>query len=276
MKERLHLDELNLNQEFFVPSVGAEPMKYSALIQGIYLAHEYGEFHASQPARFAGRYEYGRDQMIKDLGDDVHPLLHMPYTEQQIVVPLLRSMRDQLQYSGNIAHVLRLAGNFHDLGENKHPDFKKNRVGDPSWGTKLPGDERKEAKIRDEIYGDVFDFIDDKQIQAVEDILGDEEKASEPAQIFEIAERLGYYVTGKNAGKLALAALEASEKQDYRIDRLRALAFNVTNRHIEFLRENEAIGFIHDILTDAEPVQKAIDANFSYTSEHKAQKSVVA
>ena len=61
-----------------------------AEVHETYVESRFGQHHSGQQLRYAKKYSYDPEQMLFDLGDDMHPVEHMRYTESEIVVPMVQ------------------------------------------------------------------------------------------------------------------------------------------------------------------------------------------
>jgi hypothetical protein len=200
----------------------------------------YGKHHASQPLRF-GRYAYDRGKMWTDLGDDVHPVQHMPYTHRDITIPFIEqqiSRGDHSELSTEDIKIIRITALVHDIGECTEPSLENDcgrTVGDITHDEKQTADEEDEATIRDHLYDQLFSFIEDKQLEKVEKIITLSDPTDYSTQLFRAVEDLGYYRTGIRAGERALELFfqkpeeitDLPERERTRLQQLGRMAANV-------------------------------------------------
>lgn len=232
-------------------------VRYSTLHER-YAKSSYGLHHATQPVRYSQVYAYGRELMLQDLGDDVHPVCHMPYTEAEIVRPLIaaQNTNGHERFDTEQIMALRVAALLHDIGECEHPEIHQNtgrKVGDVVWSLKTELDGASETLIRQYIYGKLYGDIPAWVLGAADDII-DNKAGSLPREAFNTAERLGYYKTGLRAGEVALRLYERrTEKDELRFTQLGRLAIEVTNNHRQFLQErSERFPHLDEVLKTTE------------------------
>lgn len=240
---------------------GAEHLRYQDL-HDLYANSQFGQHHALQPARYSADYGYDREQMILDLGDDVHPVRHMLYTESLIARPLMAAQNSSgdEKFEPEQVVAMRMAALLHDVGECEHPHIVANvghTVGDVSYEVKTQTDGDSETLIRQFLYGQLYSDIPRNLLDAADDVI-DHKEGSLSREAFNTMERLGYYITAIRAGETALKLLERRPSNlDLRITQLGRLALRVTENHRSFLQERtERFPYLEivlksSVLTDA-------------------------
>ncbi len=213
-----------------------------------YYESEFGQFHYKQKLRF-DQFRYDNLQMHADLGNDIQPLLHMPFTHDHVVRPMLSYQirsGEHSELSPESIRLLRQAAYFHDTGENEHPslvDVCGGIVGDIAFDIKNSQsleDKQKtallERKIREFFYEKHLRHMSDDELIALEEIVGDDTPDSYEKQFFDTAEHLGYLGTAMKAAEIALAhAHEFADGPSLRISQLGRLAVQVGNHWFESL-----------------------------------------
>lgn len=203
---------------------GAEHLTYSGLF-ATYAESHYGLSHAEQELRYAHTYKWEREQMLKDLGDDVHPTIHMPHTESAILRPLIarqNAFKGELdeQLTPEDITVARVAATFHDIGECKHSSLIEicgGVVGDVNFWDKTKKHEKKEAAIRAHIFETVLSGIPSDLRAKAEHVIAKPE-ANFAGETFAVAEQVGYFLAGVSA---AITAVEAEHTIQSDADELR-------------------------------------------------------
>jgi hypothetical protein len=175
----------------------------------LYENSSYGKHHAGQDLRWKP-FHYDPDQMLLDFGDDAHPVKHMKYTHDAIVVPmLLRQIEEEKadQLSPQDIRVLRFAALTHDFGECEYPPLsdKMNLVGDVPLPYKSKHHEDEEQSVRKHIYKELFDYIDPEIIEETENIIMKNNPDDYSTKFFRAAEDIGYLMTGCLVASTALA-----------------------------------------------------------------------
>jgi len=244
--------------DVFIGSDG-KPHAYKELLSG-YSQHEWGLFHAAQDPRYSQLYGYDHEQMVIDLGDDVHPVRHMLHTESAVALPILLSKAASSSITPRESHIVRLTAGVHDLGECKHKDLGESAPGDVAYNFKKAEHEQAEKAIREIMYGRFFGFIPDADLEEVEEVLAGQHEDLSP--LFEYVERYGYYLTAICAGGLALSELEKGE-ESLRVTQLARLGVKVSNDHIEYLDKNRTVAKVVDRhLQNFDGLQDRIDTEF--------------
>lgn len=120
-----------------------------------------GKHHKQQPPRFyAG---FGCDELppelLLQLGEDTHPVEHMNVTHQWFQQIVLRDPHLFTPYATSLG---RLAGQFHDVGENTDENLAALAEvtlppGDIARGKKTDHDRQNEEKIRRAVYRHIID-----------------------------------------------------------------------------------------------------------------------
>lgn len=214
-------------------SVGESQFQYQDFYNA-FAESAFGQHQATQRLRWHKKYPYDPERFLEDLGDDVHPVRHMAYTHDEIVVPLLRKQVE----SGTVKPVqediinIRLAALIHDIGECEHP-YIENQLGyvtgDILYHQKTPQDTAKEKIIRSFILHEMeepYNQLSTEHVDELESIIGNERSDSFADKTFNICEHLGYYETGIRAGSIILSECENLRRitADERLFRLSSLA----------------------------------------------------
>jgi hypothetical protein len=218
---------------------GAEHLTYQYL-HDLYAKNEIGIFHAAnQPPRFSGEYSYDPAQMIKDLGDDVHPVKHMTYTEREIAVPFLVAQntpnphKNYEPMSAEEVRDFRAGIVIHDMGESEHPLIKDAvgyTVGDIPHRKKTTEDAKLEVNIRNYLYYELFSSVPGDVLDGAERVIQDQDGA------FNTVERIGYFRTAMRAGEVALRILkEDPDNRGRRLIQLSRLARRVSEYQRNFI-----------------------------------------
>lgn len=218
----------------------------------------FGLHHADQPLRYAQRYGYSRDQMLKDLGDDVHPVKHGPYTHRKIAVPFLSAeiwnVQEHLGQDDILA--IRMAAINHDIGETTDPAISRllgSLPGDVNYNDKKPSDSKKERQVRHYLYGELFPDVPLELLEASEAVIDNHDTVLGLA--FDTIERVGYYQTALRAGALALELASSSDSKLERFTNLARLAIDVTENHHDMLRERSKIfPYARTVLKKGRPI----------------------
>lgn len=209
----------------------------------IYATSDLGKYHADQDVRFHGWYGYDQATMLADLGDDVHPVRHMAHTESLLTYVIAGQNTfgaDVEQFSPEDALVGRTAAALHDIGENTHPDIKRDlgvEVGDVPKEIHTAEHERDEASIRSYLYSRLFGSLPPRLITATEAVIAGEDASSLPTRAFQSVEQLGYFLTAIRAGNVALGIMDLDPKamETRRFEQLTRLARRVTTNWFEKL-----------------------------------------
>lgn len=217
-----------------------------------YADSPYGLHHSKQPARYSQSYGYSLDRsIIKDLGDDVHPVLHMKYTHDEITVPFLEEQRNHANngvpsFSLDEEAELRTAAFLHDIGECTHPNIEAEigfTVGDLEYGTFLDGDKDKELAVRRFMFTEHFPDVPERLLARVDEI--DSRKSDDfVVRAFEVIERIGYFIAARRAAHILMSE-HRSFDQDHshqallRTAQLGRLAIFVTKGHQPFLESQQ-------------------------------------
>lgn len=225
-----------------------------------YAMSSFGRFHAEQDLRYSAYYDYGRDAMLFDLGDDVHPVRHMRYTERAFMVPLLEQYRDESGKPFSIEEIAvgRVAAILHDIGECEHPEIEKtcgSIVGDVPYQDKSNIDDGQESIVRGFLYAELFDDIPVDTLALAESIIKSKD-GSALHRAFAAAESLGYITTAFNAARIALAIRDqiTDEVGEVRFQKLARLGVETGER----LLSHPAIG-IHLFAEEFTPVASFLE-----------------
>jgi hypothetical protein len=208
-------------------------------LYGRYESSAMGEHHYDQPLRYAADFGYGtRQEMLADLGPDIHPVTHMEINHRDLSALLLRylcfdahSHANPLDLSPNDIIAGRFASLIHDAGENTAPQILERCgvvVGDIPHGKKTPEDRANEKRVFEvvlsELYGDLPVWLLERALAIVT-----HEEHSQIHQLYEISHDFGVYSTGLVAGNLALHT-GREEQTTHRFMQQRSLATEVTVR----------------------------------------------
>lgn len=212
---------------------------------GRYAMSDFGVHHATQTVRYARYYGYDREQMLADLGDDIHPLRHMTYTEENIfrLLALHQQTTSGAEPFSSIQIVAgRLGALLHDTGECELPELAKacdvEAVGDVSYNDKTDDHDKAETIIREYIFSMLFDDVPDEIMELVEDTIANK-KGTLLREGFNLSEHIGYLMTGVQAGRVALSILETGdETHEDRYKQLRKLALKVAPVHFDHVGEH--------------------------------------
>lgn len=236
-----------------------------------YATSSYGLSHGLQPPRYSQQYGYQRDAMLKDLGHDVHPVGHMPFTDIEIVKPLVAAQNTFgfEQFSPQQIVAIRLAAQLHDMGECQDEEIEAQTgcsVGDVWWETKNSSHDSDEAIIRRHIYSQLYPDLPGVLVDPAEDIIRNQAGSFE-REAFHAAERIGYYQTAIRAGEIAMRLVEEQEAEDedeLRFLQLGRLSLRVSGNHREFLRQQSLrFPYIQAVLRKAEPADEKIHAKLT-------------
>ena len=248
---------------FLVGADGIDRGRYTEFFN-VYARSEHGLHHAGQPLRYASAFGCDdRDQMQADLGDDVHPVLHMLETERTFI----ELMRLQYGPSARDVHDGRVTALVHDLGENTHHSLLGvcgAVVGDIPQGKKTP--ELRAAEMR------VWDFlmarhysgkIPDEQIARARQLVMHQGHGSRFGlqDALDAAHDVNTLRVGLRAGDLALRLLYEGDDDSARFESLRAIGLVVTRDIAERVeRYGRSFALPDRVLTDAESLYDRIQA----------------
>lgn len=222
---------------------GGRLIEYDDLLNR-YIKSDFGKHHMEQRARFAGLPEmaYDRDQMLIDLGNDVHPVLHMSHTHDEILLPLIRTQQktSRPQFTPLGISAMRLGVLLHDIGECTHPKIAREVggvVGDIPEPLKTEEHEILEMEIRQYLYAELYPDIADRDLKLAELIIRGKSHHL-PVEGFKMVESLGYYLTAMQAGRLAIEGKRSGAKDhNPRLKSLGALSVRVSRRNRKVLDE---------------------------------------
>lgn len=222
---------------------GGRLIEYDELLSR-YIKSDFGKHHMEQRARFAGLPEmaYDRDQMLIDLGDDVHPVFHMSHTHDDILMPLIRTQRttSRPQFTPLGISAMRFGALLHDIGECTHPKIAREVggvVGDIPAPLKTKEHEILEKEIRHYLYSELYPDIADRELNLAELIIIGKSHHL-PVEGFQMVERLGYYLTAMQAGRLAIEGKRSGAKDhNPRLKSLGALGVKVSRDYRSVLDE---------------------------------------
>jgi hypothetical protein len=177
-------------------------------ISAAYERSDFGGHHADQPLRFKP-FHYKRNRMIDDLGNDVHPVQHMRFTEQKVLVPFLMAQVESGQaedLSVEDIKTLRFTARTHDTGECTHPaliDACGSVVGDVPHHDKTNKDEAAEESIRHYFYEQLYPNMPTSVIVRSENIIMQHDTSDPLTALFRAVEDVGYFKTGIRAANVA-------------------------------------------------------------------------
>lgn len=259
---------------------GGRLVEYDELLDR-YIKSDFGKHHIEQPARFSGLPEmaYDRDQMLIDLGDDVHPVHHMRHTHDKIVLPLVRSQHktSRPQFSPLGIRAMRLGALLHDIGECTHPKIEREVggvVGDIPAPLKTKEHELLEREIRRYLYSELYPDIADKELNLAElIIMGDSQLL--PVEGFKMAERLGYYLTAMQAGRLAIEGKRSSAKDtNPRLRSLGTLGVKVSRDYRPVLDEaSDKFKYVEYQMLDTLDRHQALHKTLGHKYPQSAEKT---
>lgn len=247
---------------------GVEELTYSELF-GRYQTSEFGLFQDGQPLRYAQRYAYDPTVMLEDLGDDIHPVRHMQFTEESIFRRL--ALQQQIAGAEKFSPLEVVAGRvgalLHDTGECEHPDLVTvcgETVGDIAYDLKTDEHEAAEEKIRAHIYEVLYPDLPDELLQTSEDMIRNS-SGSFLNFGFHIVEYIGYLQTTTRAGEIALSLIGTEDQDTDRFAQLRQLAVDGASKHFSYLEAQGAdFPYTRTVLSRLE---KQIDAIQSYLTQ---------
>lgn len=204
-----------------------------------------GKLHAAQVLRYSS-YGYDSEQMLRDLGPDVHPVERGKHTHDEILLPLIYAqnyLEDGLSsptFTPEEIIALRISAYIHDFGENEAQEIVDTIgavTGDIQYGNKSEQDEKLESEIRNYIRSAFYPDIPDNSWDRIETIISNSSDGLD-ARAFELTEHIGYYATGLRAGYLALLECRnrnsgISKRDDESYYNLMNMGLQVTDKHRE-------------------------------------------
>jgi 5'-deoxynucleotidase YfbR-like HD superfamily hydrolase len=229
-------ERLDVLMSNLIPFEGNLNLRYSDL-QPRYLQSEWGQQHANQPLRYSEHFGYDREQMLDDLGEDVNPIGHMRIVHNDMVgFGIDQVMHGSLlrEISAADIAVARATALIHDVGESTHRDFRLlcgGTIGDIPYGQKTSEDRATERRITEKIITTLYADMPEWLQQRILSIIAHEED-SVTHTLLETAHAYGFYATGLQAGRIALAIQveRPLADNDDRIANLAGLAKIVTGR----------------------------------------------
>lgn len=243
--------------------VGGDRQEYLTLFSA-YANSEYGRHHREQPLRYEAAFGcYERPGMLRDLGRDVHPLGHMPATEQAFV----DLMKQRYSPSFMDVHTGRVVAMVHDMGECTHPQIIQQVgavVGD------IPQGEKTEQQRATEM--DVWDFLADRllrgrlpdaQLDRVRRLVFHQEGSDrfDLHAALEAAHDTNTLRVGLRAGRIGLGLLERNDTDSVRFACLSVLGKVVTKDIVPKIEEHARSFVLPDrLLTRSEPLLGRIQA----------------
>lgn len=220
---------------------------YAQLLD-IYARSSHGQHQAEQPLRY-GAFEYDdRATMLGDLGEDVHPIGHMRVTHDHLTNVL--AVQPELLYdvfdNPGEWRVACIATLLHDIGECTHPELEElcgAVVGDIPEGCKTDTQRGTESRVRKALYE--LHFPEEPEMKngtlarAEQIIAHTPEEKDEPLhEAFEVAHRVGTYLTGLRAGSIALREMHHGSEGTKRLTQLAKLAALVTKANVPRLQSD--------------------------------------
>jgi len=222
-----------------IPIVGRTALYYSELFCR-YTDHPWGIHHAAQPLRYAQHHGYDRTTMLRDLGDDVHPVLHMRVVHDDVVALGRQTVgiRGAIDLSDpqDIA-VARASAIRHDAGESTHQELEMlcgGVIGDIAHGHKTAEDRILERRILGVVTGTLDGDMPDDFRQRILNVMTHQEDSA-AHHLLEAAHTWGFYKTALRAGRLALSVRD--QPPTLRAMRLAGLAQEVTGKSRPHLEE---------------------------------------
>jgi hypothetical protein len=208
-------------------------------LYGRYESSDLGIHHFDQPLRYAADFGYGtRNEMLADLGPDIHPVTHMEINHRDLSALLLRYLCFDAQAHANKLDLSpedivagRFASLIHDVGENTAPEILELCgvvVGDIPHGKKTPEDRANEKRVFEAVLTGIYDDLPDWLLERAVAIVTHAED-SQIHQLYEISHDFGVYSTGLAAGNIALRA-GREEQATHRFRQQRNLATEVAVR----------------------------------------------
>jgi hypothetical protein len=198
-----------------------------------YATHPWGLHHATQPYRYTQRHGYNPDQMLPDLGNDIHPVRHLRVTHDHVVALGITTLgrRNAINLSDprEIA-VARATSLWHDTGETTHPDLDElcgYTIGDILSGTKTPEDRLQEYKLLGTVLSTVGGSLPEHFRQRILNVSTHKED-SVAHRLFDVAHEWGFYAVALRAGRLALSLRDEEPTPSHRTAQLGRLARSVT------------------------------------------------
>lgn len=136
-----------------------------------YATSSLGIHHANQALRYAANWGYERNQMLTDLGMDVHPIGHM-LVAHGTLQGFLWHDTDKAGEDLSPAEIMamRVAAQFHDVGENTSPELATvygGVVGDVPYGDKNDAQRMLEARIATDVITKTLPELDEDQVEGV-------------------------------------------------------------------------------------------------------------
>lgn len=251
MTERTHLTPEQspaFPESFMYDGVAVDPLE----LFDRYASSEMGKAHAEQRARYGQDdtkyFFYGTsEQMVTDLGPDVHPVHHMRWTYDQITVPLLSAQplsREAPQLTEDEKAEVAVTTVLHDIGEASSLELAQQLGiklhGDVGYGTKSPDSEAAELAVRSYFFRTLFSDVPARLLGRVNAIESKKDMDDLATETFDVIERLGYYETGKMADTLLITEKFDPETSDLlRVAQLGRLASRVSNDHYAWLRSKQ-------------------------------------
>ncbi len=229
-------------------SVGEQQLQYRDFYNA-FAESAFGQHQATQRLRYHKKYPYDPERFLEDLGDDVHPVRHMAYTHDEIVVPLLRKQVESATEKPSQEDItnIRLAALIHDIGECEYSDIADELgyvVGDVLFHQKTSQDTAKEKSVRSLILRKIREPYDQLPLERAEElelIIDNKRPGNFADKTFNICEHLGYYETGIRAGAVILSECKDLHTitTDERLFRLGALATQVSMEWRPILSEHQ-------------------------------------
>ncbi len=223
-----------------------------------YAASEYGQYHAQQPLRYS-RWSYDREQMLAELGPDVHPLEHMAVAERTLRG--LRQFDASDRWSPSESYISSVQALTHELGECAHPaliEICGKVVGDIPYGQKTDEDRRAEAKVWRTMFTTHYPEAPDYLADRLEALVTHQED-SYTHHALEVAHSTGFLRTGLRAGRVALRERAAGTAASERLEKLGRMAVTVTSTVAPKIQQYTAdFAYVDAVWAKAEPLYTRI------------------
>ena len=205
-----------------------------------YETTSWGKFHMNQPPRFSTNFGYDYNEMLADLGEDVHPVQHMRVAHNNLVGYLLENLTlGESSLATEDICTGRLALMLHEVGESTHPDLEllcEGVAGDIPTGEKTADDVETETRVRAKIfetlYSDLPNWLTDRVIGLIQ-----HEEESLIARLMEVAHNTTFIDTATNA-KLIAYTVQAEQQGSQRQAQLQRLSDEVPLNLLSYKRSS--------------------------------------
>jgi hypothetical protein len=229
-----------------------------------------GVWQAEQEPRFYTDFGYEPAHMLRDLGQDVHPIDHMWYTYGMVtrLVTFEQLKYEQLGETpgehlprGRELVAVRLGALLHDIGECTHPSLTEavgGTIGDIPFGRKTAAHKQTEAAIRGHLFQTYYADLPDWLLERCESLISHSED-SPSHNVTQVAHDIGAYTTSIRAGERWLRDRNHTPASDQRLDALSRLATQVSARAYESLEPwRDTYEIVDTLLGSTEPTLTAI------------------